>query len=66
MAIRSVSTLSIPEWEWEVSMDIVDGSLHSSKGNDNIWAVIDRQTKSSHFVPMPSSRSTKYLAKVYI
>lgn len=59
--------LSIPEWKWEeVSMDFIDGLPRSPRGNESIWVIVDRLTKSGHFIPVPVRRTTEYLAKKYI
>ena len=54
--------LPIPVWKWEdVSMDFVVGLPRTSKGYDSIWVIVDRLTKSAHFIPV----DTKYIAKKY-
>ncbi|TYK23828.1 reverse transcriptase [Cucumis melo var. makuwa] len=48
--------LSVPRWKWEsVSMDFITGLLKTLKGYTVIWVVVDRQTKSAHFVPGKST-----------
>ena len=42
-------------------MDFVVGLPHTSKGYDSIWVIVDRLTKSAHFIPV----DTKYIAKKY-
>jgi hypothetical protein len=43
--------LPIPEWKWEhVTMDFVTGLPKTVKGNNAIWVVVDRLTKSAHFL----------------
>ena len=45
--------LSVPEWKWEeVSKDFITGLPTTRKGNDSIWVIIDRLTKSAHFIPV--------------
>jgi len=44
--------LDIPEWKWEhITMDFVTGFPKNKRGNDAIWVIIDRLTKSAHFLP---------------
>nr|GEX57966.1 retrotransposable element Tf2 [Tanacetum cinerariifolium] len=44
--------LDIPVWKWdEISMDFVTGLPRTQKKNDAIWVVVDRLTKSAHFLP---------------
>ncbi|KAL0534048.1 hypothetical protein IC582_028325 [Cucumis melo] len=48
--------LSIPEWKWEnVSMDFITGLPRTLRGFTVIWVVVDRLTKSAHFVPGKST-----------
>nr|GEV07368.1 putative reverse transcriptase domain-containing protein [Tanacetum cinerariifolium] len=43
----------IPEWKWEkIIMDLVIKLPRSSGGYDAIWVIIDRLTKSAHFLPI--------------
>lgn len=44
--------LSIPEWKWDnISMDLVTSLLRMTKGCDSIWVIVNRLTKSAHFIP---------------
>ena len=48
--------LEIPEWKWEhITMDFVVGLPRSPRGRDAIWVVVDRLTKSAHFIPMKTT-----------
>ncbi|KAL4032250.1 hypothetical protein IC575_005318 [Cucumis melo] len=48
--------LSIPELKWEnVSMDFITGLPRTLRGFTVIWVVVDRLTKSAHFVPGKST-----------
>ncbi|GJS63363.1 putative reverse transcriptase domain-containing protein [Tanacetum coccineum] len=41
----------IPEWKWEnITMDFISKLPRTSSGHDSIWAIIDRLTKSAHFL----------------
>ncbi|GJU59909.1 putative reverse transcriptase domain-containing protein [Tanacetum coccineum] len=43
----------IPEWKWEgMAMDFVTKLPRTSSGHDTIWVIMDRLTKSAHFIPM--------------
>ncbi|WVZ91237.1 hypothetical protein U9M48_037434 [Paspalum notatum var. saurae] len=45
--------LNIPAWKWEdIHMDFVVGLPRTQKGYDSIWVIIDRFTKSAHFLPV--------------
>jgi hypothetical protein len=44
--------LPIPEWKWEtISMDFITGLPTSTKQNDAIMVVVDKLSKSVHFIP---------------
>ena len=59
--------LEVPQWKWDsVSMDFIDGLPRSRKGNTGIWVVVDRLTKSAHFIPVKSKRTAPWLASVYV
>ncbi|GJR23515.1 putative reverse transcriptase domain-containing protein [Tanacetum coccineum] len=56
----------IPEWKWEkITMDFVTKFPKSSSGHDMIWVVVDRLTKSDHFLPIREDYKTEKLAKIY-
>jgi len=62
-----LQSLSIPEWKWEdVSMDFVTGLLRGKKGNDAIWVVVDRLTKSTLFLPIKMTDSVDKMVKLYV
>nr|GFB60177.1 reverse transcriptase domain-containing protein [Tanacetum cinerariifolium] len=43
----------IPQWKWEnITMDFVTNLPKTATGQDTIWVIIDRLTKSAHFLPM--------------
>ncbi|GJY32014.1 putative reverse transcriptase domain-containing protein [Tanacetum coccineum] len=48
----------IPEWKWEkITMDFVSGLPRTPSGYDSIWVIVDRLTKSAHFLPMKKTDS---------
>ena len=59
--------LPIAKWKWEhVTMDFVVGLPRTQRGSDAIWVVVDRLTKSAHFIPMRVRDSVDHLADLYI
>ena len=59
--------LNIPEWKWEeVTMDFVLRLPKSSEGYDSIWVIVDRMTKSTHFLPIKTKDPMRKLAKLYL
>lgn len=47
-----MQSLSILEWKWDdsISIDFVTGLTKTKNGSDSIWVIVDRLTKSSHFI----------------
>ncbi|XP_057535243.1 uncharacterized protein LOC130813427 [Amaranthus tricolor] len=45
--------LEIPVWKWDdISMDFIVGLPQTKAGNDALWVIVDRLTKSAHFIPI--------------
>ena len=62
-----LQALPILEWKWEhITMDFVVGLPRTQQGHDAIWVIVDRLTKSAHFLPVKVSYSLDKLAEVYI
>nr|GEZ19291.1 putative reverse transcriptase domain-containing protein [Tanacetum cinerariifolium] len=59
--------LEIPMWKWErITMDFVSKLPKTSNGHATIWLIVDRLTKSAHFIPTREINSTKTLTRLYI
>ncbi|WVZ49837.1 hypothetical protein U9M48_001163 [Paspalum notatum var. saurae] len=59
--------LAIPAWKWEdVHMDFIVGLPRTQKGYDSIWVIIDRLTKSAHFLPVKTHYTAATYAELYI
>ncbi|EOY08454.1 DNA/RNA polymerases superfamily protein [Theobroma cacao] len=59
--------LPVPEWKWEhIAMDFVTGLPRTSGGYDSIWIVVDRLTKSAHFLPVKTTYGAAQYARVYV
>ncbi|GJY99636.1 putative reverse transcriptase domain-containing protein [Tanacetum coccineum] len=57
----------IPKWKWErIAMDFVTKLLRTSSGHDTIWVIVDRLTKSAHFLPMREDYKMDRLARLYL
>nr|GFC72236.1 retrotransposable element Tf2 [Tanacetum cinerariifolium] len=58
--------LDIPVWKWdEISMDFVTGLPRTQRRHDAIWVVVDRLTKSAHFLPIRKDDSVSKLAESF-
>ena len=57
----------IPVWKWEqISMDFITKLPRTSSGCDTIWVIVDRLTKSAHFLEIKETDRMRRLAQVYI
>ncbi|GJU54810.1 putative reverse transcriptase domain-containing protein [Tanacetum coccineum] len=57
----------IPIWKWErITMDFVTKLPKTSNGHDTIWVIVDRLTKSAHFIPTREIDSMETLTRLYI
>ncbi|GJU55578.1 putative reverse transcriptase domain-containing protein [Tanacetum coccineum] len=57
----------IPEWKWEkITMDFVAGLPRTPSGYDMIWVIVDRLTKSTHFLLMKKADSMEKLTHPYL
>ncbi|GKC66115.1 putative reverse transcriptase domain-containing protein, partial [Tanacetum coccineum] len=57
----------ILEWKWEkIIMDFVSGLPRTPSGYDTIWVIVDRLTKSAHFLPMKTTDSIEKLTQQYL
>ncbi|GJV45186.1 putative reverse transcriptase domain-containing protein [Tanacetum coccineum] len=57
----------IPQWKWEkIMMDFITKLPKTSNGYDTIWVIVDRLTKSAHFLTMRENDSVERLMKLYM
>ena len=59
--------LFIPEWKWEkITMDSVTRLPRTLKGFNVVWVIVDRLTKSAHFLPIRWGCTLEQLAEKYL
>ena len=59
--------LPIPEWKWEhITTDFVFKLPPTTQRHDDIWVVVDRLTKSVHFLPIREKFSPQKLAELFM
>jgi hypothetical protein len=59
--------LSILEWKWhDISMDFIVGLSLTARKYDSIWVIMDRLSKSTHFIPIHTRYDARKYAKIYI
>ncbi|GKB52717.1 putative reverse transcriptase domain-containing protein [Tanacetum coccineum] len=57
----------IPEWKWEaITIDFVTKLPRTSSGHDIILVIVDRLTKSAHFLPMREDYKMNRLVRLYL
>ncbi|GKE73364.1 putative reverse transcriptase domain-containing protein [Tanacetum coccineum] len=57
----------IPQWKWEnITMDFVTKLPRTAAGQDTIWVIVDRLTKSAHFLPMREDDTLEKLTRQYL
>ena len=65
--LGTLQPLPIPESKWEhIIMDFVIGLTHTRSGYDAIWVIVDRLTKSTHFLAIRNNFSLDRLVRLYI
>nr|GEU82220.1 putative reverse transcriptase domain-containing protein [Tanacetum cinerariifolium] len=58
---------AIPEWKWDnITMDFITKLPKSPQGFDTIWVIVDRLTKSAHFLPIRENDPLDKLARLYL
>eukprot|EP00253_Pinus_taeda_P032883 PITA_32883 len=59
--------LPIPKWKWEtISMDFIMGLPKTRKNNDSIMVVVDKLSKSPHFIPMKLTYRAMQIAHIFM
>ncbi|GJY67246.1 putative reverse transcriptase domain-containing protein [Tanacetum coccineum] len=57
----------IPQWKWEnITMEFVTKLPRTTTGQDKIWVIVDRITKSAHFLPIREDDSLEKLTRHYL
>ena len=57
--------MDIPTWKWKyINTDFVVGFPRTRRQNDSICFIVDRLTKSTHFIPVKSSNSAEEYARL--
>jgi hypothetical protein len=58
---------SIPDWKWDdISIDFIAGLLMTAHKFDLIWMIVDRLSKSTHFIPVNTKYRVEKYAEIYI
>jgi hypothetical protein len=63
----TLKSLLIPKWKWdEIAMDFILGLPKTPTGENSIWVVVDRLTKSAHFIPIKVKDPIEKLVRLYV
>ena len=64
---RLLEPLEVAEWKWEhVTMDFVTHLPRTQQKHDAVWVIVDRLTKSAHFLAMRMAFSLERFCRFYI
>jgi hypothetical protein len=64
---RLLQPLSIPDWKCDdISMDFIGGLPLTAHKFDLIWVIVDRLTKSAHFIPVNTTYKVQKYVEIYI
>jgi hypothetical protein len=62
-----VQPLTIPLWKWDdISMDFIVGLPLTTRKKDSIWVIVDRLTKTAHFITVHTTYSVQDYAELYV
>ena len=62
-----LNPIPIPQWKWDnIDMDFVSGLPLTKRKHDYVWVIVDRLTKSAHFIPVKIDYSMDRLAELYV
>ena len=57
----------IPGWKWElISLDFIKGLPLTQKQHDSIMVVVDKLSKSAHFIPVKSTYKDVNVAEIFL
>ena len=64
---RLIQLLEVVEWKWEhITMDFVTHFPWTSRKHDAVWVIVDRLTKSAHFLVVRMTFTLEEFCKLYI
>jgi hypothetical protein len=65
--VGNLQPLSIPKWKWEnIYMDFIVDLPRTPRGYNSIWVIVDRLTKSTHFISIATTYRVGQYAELYI
>ena len=65
--VRLLQPLEVVEWKWEhVTMDFVTHLPRTSRGHDVVWVIVDRLSKSAHFLAVRMTFTLEEFCRLYM
>ncbi|KAJ8898701.1 hypothetical protein K2173_004735 [Erythroxylum novogranatense] len=62
-----LNPIHIPQWKWDnITMDFVTGLPLTQRKHGAVWVIVDKFTKSAHFLPVRPDYSLDRLADLYV
>ncbi|KAL1217245.1 hypothetical protein V5N11_013537 [Cardamine amara subsp. amara] len=62
-----MQSLPMPEWKWDiVTMDFVTGLPMGRSKHNAVWVIVDRLTKSAHFVAISETDGAEEIVAKYL
>ncbi|KAK9046103.1 hypothetical protein V6N11_052003 [Hibiscus sabdariffa] len=59
--------IEFPQWKWDrITMNFSIDHPNTPRKHDFVWVIVDRFTKSAHFIHVQTTMSSDVLAKTYI
>ena len=59
--------MKTPTWKWDdITIDFVTALPKTSVGHNMIWVIVDRLTKTAHFIPLKMGFTMEKLAQTYV
>ena len=69
LMVKTTMTIEreVAEWKWEhVTMNFVTHLPRTSRGNDAVWVIVDRFTKSAHILAVRMTFTLEEFCRLYI
>ena len=62
-----LNPIPVPQWKWDnIALDFVSCLPLTQRKHDSVWVIVDRLTKSAHFIPVRIDYSMDRLAELYV
>ena len=62
-----LNPIPIPQWKWDnITMDFVTNLPLTQRKHDAVWVIVDKLTKSAHFLPVRHDYPMDRLAELYV